>query len=165
LGARRRQSEFGAAVRERLRQQESGQIEWADYARVLPGEYLAHCGYAAHYRDLPYGRWVALLRFTLFATNGVDVIARVPIWLSLGEGKKPRAARRGRFFQEWMRANGGPPRRGDRLPLRVFTGRVARVEVGDTNSVPPYTVVRKIITWETGPPCQSVNKSEVKGGR
>lgn len=77
-------------------------------------------------------------------------MARIPMWLSLGSGQKPFASRRGRFFEEWVFANGSPPPRNDRLSLQVFLRRMCRVEVRDTKGSAPYSVVRKIISWETG---------------
>jgi hypothetical protein len=135
----------------RRRQPGDAQIEWADYDRVQPGEYSAYCRSGSQYFDRGYKRWVCILRFDLLAPNKVDVVARVQMWLSLGDGKRPRAARRGRFFQEWVRANGGPPVRGDRLSVRVFIRRMARVVVGDTNGPSgAYSVVQKVLDWETG---------------
>ncbi len=127
------------------------QIGWGDYPRVQPGEYRAYCGSGSVYFDRSYKRWTAILRFALIAPNEVDVIAKVPMWMSLGSGEKPHASRRGRFFQAWVRAHGGPPVRGDRLSLRVFIRRMARVDVGDTSSPSgPYSVVKRILSWETG---------------
>jgi hypothetical protein len=149
----------------RRRQPETPKVEWADYDRVEPDDYVAYCRAASVYFDEPYQRWTCLLRFDLLAPNKVDVIARVPMWLSLGGGNKPHAPRRGRYWEEWLRASGGPPARGDRLSPRVFIRRVARVIVGDTNSATaPYTVVKAIVAWETGPSCQSVSSPTVKDG-
>lgn len=135
----------------RGRRAKNAQIEWADYDRVEPGEYVAYCRSASQYRDRFYKRWVSILRFDLLAANGVDVVARVPMWMSLGGGKKARAPRRGRFFKEWVRANGRPPTRGDRMTTEVFTHRMVRVMVGNTNSSSgSYSVVKEILSWETG---------------
>jgi hypothetical protein len=42
--------------------------------------------------------------------------------------------------------------------------RIARVEVGDTSKGPvPYSVVKKILCWETGKPRHSVSKSHSQG--
>jgi hypothetical protein len=138
--------------RERKHQGEGGEIAWGDYPRVQPGEYVAYCAYASKYFDRPYKRWVCFLRFNLLAGDlSVTVAAGIPMWLSLGSGEKPRAPRRGRFFQVRIGANRGPPARGDRLSTRVFPRRVARVLVGDTTSgVAPYSVVKEILSWETG---------------
>lgn len=71
--------------------------------------------------------------------------------MNLGARDKPHAGRRKRYFKEWVRANGGPPARRDRLSPQVFVRRMARVEVDDTKGDAPYSVVRKIVSWETGP--------------
>lgn len=125
-------------------------IEWRDYDRIEPGEYSAFCTWAKSYRDGGFKRWTCLLRFEVFSGDGMRVIARVPWWLNLGDKAKPHAARRGRYFREWGRANGGPPARGDRLSPRVFVRRMARVAIADTNAEAPYSVVREVIEWQTG---------------
>jgi hypothetical protein len=124
-------------------------VEWADYPRIEPGEYLGYCCVAKSYFDHGFKRWVCILRFSVVSANG-DHVAYIPMWLSLGQGNKPRAARRGKYFPEWIRANGGAPTRDDRLSLRVFQRRFARIEVGDTEGPAPYSVVKKILSWETG---------------
>jgi hypothetical protein len=72
------------------------------------------------------------------------------MFISLGERAKPHASRRGKYWNEWIRANGGPPRRGDRLSPKIFKGRVARIQVADTDSAAAYSTVRSIISFETG---------------
>ena len=134
-------------------------IEWADYTRITPGEYLAHCYWGKRYKDPGFTRWTCLLRWDVLSENAQQVIAQcIPLWFALGDGEKPRASRRGRYLSEWVRANGGPPARGDRLSPNVFTKRIARVEIGDAKSSVPYSVVRKIVRWETGPSRHSVSK-------
>jgi hypothetical protein len=83
----------------------------------------------------------------------------VPQWFNGGNGKKPRAGRRANYFAEWVKANGGPPARKDRLSSRVFVRRIAKVELGDTGGLVPYSVVRRVVAWSTGTP---VNKSHIK---
>jgi hypothetical protein len=127
-------------------------IEWQDYARIEPGIYPAYCLWAKHYRDPGFKRWTCLLRFDVLAADLVRVIARVPFWMNLGEGAKPHASRRGNYLPEWVRANGGPPVRNDRLSPKVFRQRMARVQVRDTEkSAAPYSVIQRIVVWETGP--------------
>jgi hypothetical protein len=87
----------------------------------------------------------------------------VPLWFALGDGDKPCASRRGKYLPQWVRANGGPPKPGDRLSPRVFTRRFARVEIGDAKSPVPYSVVKRIIDWETGSADHLVNKSTSQG--
>jgi hypothetical protein len=125
-------------------------IAWQNYDRIEPGIYPASCQWAKHYRDPGFKRWTCLLRFDVLSDDLVRVIARVPFWMNLGAGDKPHAGRRKRYFKEWVRAKGEPPPRHDRLSPRVFAGRIARVEIGDTRGLAPYSVVRKIVSWETG---------------
>jgi hypothetical protein len=140
-------------------------IEWREYLRIPPGQYLASCYWAKRYRDPGMRRWTCLLRWDVLSHDLLSTIAqRIPLWFALGEGEKPRASRRGKYLREWVRANGGPPGRGDRLSPNVFTRRVARVEIGDTNSPVPYSVVKRILQWETGPLCHSVSKSTSQDG-
>jgi hypothetical protein len=140
-------------------------IEWTAYPRIAPGEYFANCYWAGRYRDPGMKRWTCLLRWDVLSDDLMTTIAlRIPEWFSLGDGEKPHASRRGKYLREWVRANGNPPKPGDRLSPRVFTGRVARVEIGDTNSTLPYSVVKRIIQWETGTPlCHLVSKSTSQG--
>ena len=121
------------------------------YPLVPNGTYRAYSSSARVYFDKGYKRWTCLIRWDLLGDDGAN-IARVPCWLSLGNGPKPHAGRRGRYLVEWVRAHGGPPSRGDRLPPKVFVRRIATVEVGisdPTKSAVPYSVVRTIVRWET----------------
>lgn len=142
-------------------------IEWRQYPLIQSREYPAFCRSAQRYRDPAFRRWTCLLRWDVLTDDLLTVIATVPQWLPLGDGEKPTASRRGKYLWEWVRANGGPPPRGDRLSSRVFTRRIARVEVGDTDpekSPVPYSVVRRIVSWETGAvPGHSVSKSHSQG--
>ena len=129
---------------------DSDAIEWKDYPRIVPGEYCAYCRWGKQYRDPGFRRWLCLLRWDVLSADLARVIARVPQWFPLGSRDKPQASRRGKYLPEWVRANGGPPVRRDRLSPGVFVHRMARVELGDTEGPAPYSVVRKIIAWETG---------------
>ena len=142
---------------------DSDAIEWRDYPRIPPGEYRAYCKWGKQYRDPGFKRWMCLLRWDVLTNDLVRVVASVPQWFPLGSHEKPRASRRGKYLPEWIRANGGPPSRRDRLSPGVFVYRMARVEIDDTEGPAPYSVVRRIIEWETGPPCHSVNKSTSQG--
>lgn len=146
-----------------LRPQRDDVIEWKVYPRIEPGEYFANCYWAKRYRDPSMKRWTCLLRWDVLSDDLQTTVAKcIPLWFSLGDGDKPRASRRGKYLPEWARANGEPPRRGDRLSPNVFTRRIARVKIGDTEGLIPYSVVKKIICWETGPfllSSQQVNQS------
>jgi hypothetical protein len=93
--------------------------------------YRAYSAVAKFHYDKSIGRWVCFVRWDVL-TDELEVIARVPLWWNLGDGESPRAGRRSKYFKEWVRANGGPPVRGDRLSPNVFRRRMARVEIGDT---------------------------------
>lgn len=140
-------------------------IQWRDYDRISPGVYPACCRWAKSYRDPGFKRWTCLIRFEVLADDLVRVLAHVPFWLNLGTGDQPDAGRRRKYFKEWVRANGQPPSRRDRLSPRVFTGRMAHVEIGDTKGDAPYSVVRDIVSWESGPRRVTQSSSHtVKGG-
>jgi hypothetical protein len=143
------------------------EIEWRDYPRIQPGSYFAYCRWAKQYRDPGFRRWTCLLRFNVLSDDLLRLLGCVPCWLNLRGGEKPYAGRRSRYFAEWTRANGIAPTRGDRLSPRVFVDRMARVEIGDTDptkSPAPYSVVRKILSWETGGVLgHSVSKSNSQG--
>jgi len=140
--------------------------EWREYPRIAPGVYRAYSAVAKFHYDKSIGRWVCFVPWDVL-TDGLQLIARIPLWWNLGGGQKPRASHRSKYLKEWVRANGGPPARGDRLSPNVFAHRMAQVQVGDTDpnkSAVPYSVVRKIIEWETGAsPGHSVNQSHSQG--
>jgi|KBSMisStandDraft_5_1062788.scaffolds.fasta_scaffold17868_5 hypothetical protein len=126
------------------------EIGWRDYDRIAPGIYPAYCGWAKHYRDPGFGRWTCLLRFDVLSEDLIRTVARVPMWMNLGEREQPRAGRRSNYLKEWVRANGTPPTRRDRLSPTVFIRRIARVEIADTKGDIPYSKVLKILSWENG---------------
>lgn len=138
--------------------------DWDDYPRIASGPYQAYCKRAVEYQD--FGRHKVMLLFDVFASDGT-VIATLPAFFDRGDarkGKKPHSGRRSRYWECWLRANGGPPDRHDRLSLRVFPRRMATVEVEDTKlnhehlpTLAPYSVVRSIVEWHTG-----ISRSRVK---
>jgi hypothetical protein len=135
-------------------------IEWKEYPRIPPGDYAAYCYWSKRYYDPGMHRWTCLLRWDVLSDDLQQTIARcIPLWFPLGNGEKPRASRRGKYLPEWVRANGATPTPGDRLSPRVFTHRMARVEIGDTQSAVPYSVVKKILRWETRSTRHSISKS------
>jgi hypothetical protein len=139
-------------------------IQWTDYPRIEPGEYFGYCYWGKKYRDKEFKRWTCLLRWDVLSEDLQRTIAKcIPLWFSLGSREAPRASRRGKYLCEWVRANDGPPGKEDRLSPNVFTRRIARVEIGDTDSPVPYSVVKRIIRWETGSPRDSVIKSTSQG--
>jgi len=138
-------------------------LDTRGYPRIPSGEYRAYCKWGKQYRDPGFRRWLCLLRWDVLSDDLLRVIATVPQWFPLGSRDKARASRRGKYLPEWVRANGGPPARRDRLSPGVFVYRIARVEIGDTEGPAPYSVVRRIVEWETGVPGSSVSKSTSQG--
>lgn len=127
--------------------------------RIEPGEYRAFCRAAKLYFDKALARWIVMDSFDVLADNLLDVIAkRVPLFFNLGNGEYPKAGRRSLFYYAWCLANGAPPARSDRMPLSVFVNRMARVLVRDTRrclqndkrAVAPYSVIARVLEWETG---------------
>ena len=157
------------------------EIDWSDYPHIEPGEYRAISTRARTYWDRRFQRWVCMVQFQILNSWGIDVIAKLPLFLNLGSNKDgPRAGRCSAFWQTWVRANGSQPRRPGRLTARVFQHRAALVEVADTAksiatetagrkttyrqvaAEQPYSIVRRVIHWQTG-----VSKSvsqQVKAG-
>ena len=165
-------AELRGGVRARIIRRDSNRkatsdaVEWTEYPHIPPGEYAAYCAWAGQYRDRAFRRWTCLLRFDIFRSGVTEGIARLPMWLSLGNGKKPRASRRGKYLEEWVRANGSPPVRSDRLSRSVFLHRMCRVEVGETIHGPvPYSILKRILSWDTGTTDNSVSKSHSQEAR
>jgi len=159
LAASRQNASAGAVGRLHVVEPAAG---WPDYPRIAPGEYPAYCRGATWYQDKGFKRWTCLLRFDVMAADLQTVIATIPMWMNGGDGDAPWAGRRSRYLAEWIRANGSPPARRDRLPPHVFRKRMAQVRVRDTTRGPlPYSVVSRILEWSTG---QTVNQSHSQGG-
>ncbi len=88
-----------------------------------PASIRAYCKWGKQYRDPGFRRWLCLLRWDVLTDDLVRVIALRPSVVPLGSRDKPHASRRGKYLPEWIRANGGPPARRDRLsPECLFTG-------------------------------------------
>jgi hypothetical protein len=136
------------------------EAEWPDYPRIAPGEYPAYCKRAKWYRDPGFKRWTCLLLFDVLTEDLQKRLATIPIWFNGGEKEKPWAGRRSRFLPAWVKANGGPPPRRDRLPPSVFVRRMARVRIADTRGQLPYSVVREILEWSTGTPVNLSHSQE-----
>ncbi len=141
------------------KQGKEAEIVWTYSPRLTPGEYPAFCRHAKVYRDRQYKRWVCAAHFDILDTDPTKRLAQLTWYMNLGERDQPHAGRRRVYWSAWVQANGKPPVRNDRLSPRVFQSRYARVLVGDTTknyeSKPTapgsaYSVVRKVVRWETG---------------
>jgi hypothetical protein len=135
-------------------------VEWAEYLRIEPGDYSAYCKRAKWYWEPGFKRWTCILLFDVSKEGQNASLGTIPVWFNGGAGERPKAGRRTLYFPAWVKANGGPPARRDRLSPSVFVRRMARVRVNDTNGPLPYSVVRQILEWSTGTP---VNPSHSQG--
>ena len=132
------------------------------YARIEPGVYPAYCKRAHWYWEPGFKRWTCILLFDVLSEHLHSSMGTIPMWMNGGNGDKPKAGRRSLYLPAWVKANGGPPARKDRLSPRVFVKRMARVRVADTlMGTIPYSVARQILEWSTGTP---VNQSHSQGG-
>jgi hypothetical protein len=146
------------------RSQAEVEVQWDNYARLEPGKYPSYCRTARWYRDPQFQRWTCLLRFDVLSTDLLRTLATVPFWMNGGNRERPRAGRRSMYFSEWIRAASRAPTRADRLTPRIFIRRFASVMIRDTKGLAPYSVIDKILSWDTGlPASQSVNKSHSQG--
>jgi len=135
------------------------EVSWTYTPRIQPGEYPAYSRSAVSYFDRQFKRWVCAVQFDVLSESLEEVLARLTWYLNLGSREKPHAGRRGNYWAAWVEANGGPPRRKDRLSCRVFEGRFAAVSVADTTKShregtikghERYSVIRSVVRWETG---------------
>jgi hypothetical protein len=146
----------------RLVKENEPAVEWGEYPRIEPGVYPGYCKRAQWYWEPGFKRWTCILLFDVLSECLQRPLGTIPMWMNGGNGDKPKAGRRTRYLPEWVRANGGPPARRDRLSPRVFAKRMASVRVADTvKGALPYSVVRQILEWSTGTP---VNQSHSQGG-
>lgn len=134
------------------------EVEWAFRPRIEPGDYPAFSRGASIYRDAQYKRWVCAVQFEILDDSLTRSIATLTWFLSLGSREKPRAGRRGNYWVAWVKANGGGPKRKDRVSPHIFERRHAKVRVEDTTKnhrqMPVgtddcYSVIRDVIEWHT----------------
>lgn len=139
------------------------EISWVFAPRLDPGEYPAYSRSSKVYRDGQFKRWVCAVQFDVLDDSLTEVLARVTWYLNLGSREKPHAGRRTNYWTAWVKANGGQPKRRDRLSPDVFKGRHALVRVDGTQknhrqrsiqSDESYSIIREVVRWETGRPSQ-----------
>jgi hypothetical protein len=98
----------------------------AMYPRYPEGVYEAECVKVVIYRDPQFRAWKACLHFSFLGT-GEEVCG----FYHLGSKSKPHAGRRSEYYRAWIIANGEPPRKRQRLAVRVFRRKVFEVRVSD----------------------------------
>lgn len=135
------------------------EVSWYYAPRISAGEYPAYSRKSKVYRDRQFNRWVCAVQFDILAENLQRVVARLTWYLNLGSGEKPKTGRRSFYWKAWIAANGGLPKRGDRVSHHIFERRHCIVAVADTTKnfeqmtvkgEESYSVVRTVIRWETG---------------
>ncbi len=94
--------------------------------KVEPGIWDAECVETRVYYDRQFRRWVCRLRFSLLET-GEKLVG----FLNLGGGDKPRPGPRSEYRRAWIIATGRQPRKRERMPDKVFAGKLFEVEVKD----------------------------------
>ncbi len=111
-----------------LEEEEAHATEWP-VAPPSPEE-LPAGSYVAAYRGDRRGRWFGQAKVELLFEI-VEPLAqrglRVSLFATLP--KRGQVSSRSKYYALWLQANGGPPRRGDRMTPRVFSG-YWRVRVG-----------------------------------
>ena len=146
-----------AALSKERRHQEHPEISWTYVPRIEPGEYPAFSRFSKIYRDKQFKRWVCAIQFDVLNDSLLETVARLTWYLNMGGGDKPRVGLRGNYWPAWVKANGGRPKRNDRLSPRIFERRHAVVLVGDTakthhqqptDKQTCYSVIRDVIRWE-----------------
>jgi hypothetical protein len=134
-------------------------IEWQYVTRIVPGEYHAYSRHSAIYFDRQFRRHVCAIHFDILDEFTLERLASCTWYLNLGSKDKPRSGRRSNYWIAWVKANGGPPARSDRLSPKVFEGRYATVRIEDTAKTfrqatvedgMAYSIVRDVISWKTG---------------
>lgn len=135
-------------------------VSFRTYDHITEGTYRGYCRAAEIYFDRRWRRWQAVLQFDVVGDSGFDVIARLTKFFPLGEGTRPRATSRlSKYYKAWVKANGGPPKRTDRMSPTIFRRRYARVSVVDVETDSDHVVMEEnqryskigeILNWETG---------------
>jgi len=104
----------------------------AEYPRYLPGIYDVRCNHIQGPEWLRnYRRWSIRLECNFLTEEGA-----VSGFLNLGDDPDRPHVRRGFiYFKVWSMANGGLPRRGQRMEPDAFLGKFFRVKVEDAKDI------------------------------
>lgn len=138
------------------------EVQWRYVPRLAPGAYPAYCRAAKTYRDPVFKRWVCAAQFDVLSESQ-ETLGRLTWFLNLGSADKPQVTRRRKYWAAWVKANGRPPQRRDRMSAHVFKNRYATVVVADTTRDSrqdletkdlAYSVIRDVLSWDTGGPEQ-----------
>src|SRR5215469_2366539 len=103
-----------------------------DYPRYPPGIYDVRCNHI-HGPEwlINRHRWSIRLECNFLTEEG-----SVSGFLNLGnDPDKVHAGRGSRYFKVWCMANGGLPRKGQRMDPKIFLGKFFRVRVEDATDI------------------------------
>jgi hypothetical protein len=76
---------------------------------------------------------------------------RLPLFMPHPGQRRP--SRRSKFYQLWTFANGGPPKRGQRMAMKVFEGYwVLTIRWGEVKGKPTIPVVAELLGRDAGGP-------------
>jgi hypothetical protein len=76
-------------------------------------------------------------------------------FLHMGDGNQPHAGVNSNYYRVWVMANGGRPRKRQRMSHRMFVGKIFEVRIDDVNktftgqsrdSYSTYSVVKEFIS-------------------
>jgi hypothetical protein len=116
--------------------------EWLE-----PGEYDATSGTPS----VCAGGYGHFCRVPFSVAGHENII--IEMRLNLGNDRKPFAPRYGKFWEEWIRANGGFPG-SDGLTVDVFANRKCRILVSDKTAMYSgrfwrrFSIVQTVLMWE-----------------
>lgn len=97
--------------------------EGAERLRISSGEYTARCvGFQGPEWIRAFRRWGLRLDFVLDPDEQT-----LSVFYSFGEDRKaPKIGARSKYFKDWVRANGGPPKRGQAMsPSDLVNAEIA----------------------------------------
>lgn len=94
-------------------------LRWkgAERPRIPPDEYPARCtGFQGPQWTIAFGSWKLRLDFVLEPDEQA-----VSAFYAFGEDRnEPKIGTRSKYFKDWVRANGGPPKPGQLMSPEVF---------------------------------------------
>ena len=132
-------------------------IEWPPLGPMTPEEFPAGDHYVGSYRGHEIKEHFEQLKIRLdfeivepppYKTLLVPLFATYP---ALDRNRRP--SRRSKFYQLWVMANGGLPKCGERMSMRVFEGYwQLRIRWGQVNGKPSTPVVDALLERVAGGP-------------
>ena len=127
-------------------EEESGPVFTGEERPCIPeGEYVAFCKRVARYRNPRFKREEFALHFAIWDGEhaGAELVRHF--------NGATSGSHRAQYPREWVIANQGcAPRRGDRMPLKKFKGKLFRVRVATVKtdayqeSLPPAMHYSKV---------------------